>query len=160
MKPDQLYQQLKPLFNQLQLPDIPMNEQGYYSFMLEGGEVFLELTEVDTLAILAFLPLPESPGEELLLELLQANLTPDQESSLIIAADKDDAKLVIWGRLRTDNLYLDTMLPLLEQLNMTLLVISRWIENATKKEKTPQEMADKNMRLSREAEALLNRRFK
>ncbi|NIF60430.1 hypothetical protein F3J27_10885 [Enterobacter sp. Ap-916] len=111
---EQLYHKLQPLFKQLNAPGMVYNAQGYYSLTLDGGQqVFLELTENLTLAMMGLLALPDNPGEALLLELLQANLNIDQQPAITVAADKERAQLVVWAALPLDELHLDTLLPLL-----------------------------------------------
>ncbi|NIG12911.1 hypothetical protein F3J37_01675 [Pantoea sp. Al-1710] len=158
MKPEEFYKKLQPLFNQLHIPDIPLNEQGYYTFMLETGQVFLELTEVDTMVMLAFLPLPEKLTTDLLLELLQANLTPDQPSRVILAADKEDKRLCLWIDISTDKIYHEELYQMLEQLNVTMRIISRWFEETEKEKENGQQANQRNIEKSRQAEAMLNKR--
>lgn len=158
MKPDEFYQKLQPLFKQLHVPDIQMNEQGYYTFFLETGQIFLELTEVDTMVMLSFIPLPENLTTDLLLELLQANLTPDQPSRVILAADKEEKKLCLWIDISTDKIYVEELYPMLEQLNITMRIISRWFEETEKEKETGQQATQRNLEKSRQAEAMLNQR--
>ena len=158
MKPDEFYHKLQPLFKQLHVPDIQMNEQGYYTFFLETGQIFLELTEVDTMVMLSFISLPENLTTDLLLELLQANLTPDQPSRVILAADKEEKKLCLWIDISTDKIYVEELYPMLEQLNITMRIISRWFEETEKEKETGQQATQRNLEKSRQAEAMLNQR--
>jgi len=158
MKPDDFFQKLQPLFKQLQVPEIPYNEKGFYTFVLSTGQIFLELTEVNTMVMLAFLPLPENLTVDLLLELLQANLTPDQPSRIVIAADKEDKQLCLWTDISTDKIYLEEIYPMLEQLNVTLEIIGRWFEDTKKQETGSKENNQRNLERGRQAEAMLNQR--
>lgn len=158
MKPEEFFQKLQPLFRQLQVPDIEMNPQGYYTFMLETGQIFLELTEVDTMVMLSFIPLPEKLTTDLLLELLQANLTPDQPSRVILAADKEDKRLCLWIDITTDKIYLEELYAMLEQLNITMRIISRWFEETEKEKQAGQQANQRNIEKSKQAEAMLNQR--
>jgi len=155
MKPEQLYQKLQPLFRQLNVPDTEMNPHGYYSFPLESCEIFLEMTEINTLVMIAFLPMNGSPGEDMLLELLQANLTPDHDPHITIALDKEENKLVLWGSLREDEIYLEKLFPMLEKLNLTVIVIARWLNKEKKEEADKSATAEKNKMLNRQAEQFL-----
>ena len=158
MKPEEFFQKLQPLFKQLQVPDIEMNPQGYYTFMLETGQIFLELTEVDTMVMLSFIPLPEKLTTDLLLELLQANLTPDQPSRVILAADKEDKRLCLWIDITTDKIYVEELYAMLEQLNITMRIISRWFEETEKEKQAGQQANQRNIEKSKQAEAMLNQR--
>jgi len=158
MKPEEFFQKLQPLFRQLQVPDIEMNPQGYYTFMLETGQIFLELTEVDTMVMLSFIPLPEKLTTDLLLELLQANLTPDQPSRVILAADKEDKRLCLWIDITTDKIYVEELYAMLEQLNITMRIISRWFEETEKEKQAGQQANQRNIEKSKQAEAMLNQR--
>jgi len=158
MKPEEFYQKLQPLFKQLQIPDMQLNEHGYYTFMLETGQIYLELTEVDTMVMLSFIPLPENPSPDLLLELLQANLTPDQESRIIIAADKEENRLCLWIDISTDKIYIEEIYPMLEQLNITIKIISRWFEETKQQAESSKQTSQRNLEKSKQAEALLNQR--
>jgi len=158
MKPEEFFQKLQPLFKQLGIPDLPLNPNGYYTFMLETGQIYLELTEIDTMVMLSFIPLPDKPTSDLLLELLQANLTPDQATRITIAAEKDENRLCLWTTLPTDKLFIEEMYPLLEQLNMTLKIISRWFEETKQQEDSGKQASQRNLEKSRQAEAMLNQR--
>jgi len=158
MKADELFQRLQPLFKQLHIPDMPLNENGYYTFVLETGQIFLELTEVDTLVMLSFIPLPEKITTDLLLELLQANLTPDQPSRVILAADKEENRLCLWIDISTDKVYVEELYSMLEQLNVTMRIITRWFEETKQEEESGKQATQRNLEKSRQAEAMLNQR--
>lgn len=158
MNPEQLFQKLQPLFRQLRVPDMKMNPHGYYSLTLETGEVYLEKTELNTLIMIAFLPMPENPGEEMLLELLQANLTPDQESNITIAADKEENKLVLWGSLKEEDVYLEKLMMMLEKINITLAVISRWFNKLLEEDDNKKGEVEKTKFQSNQTEQFLNQR--
>jgi len=158
MNAEQLFQKLQPLFRQLRVPDMKMNPHGYYSLTLETGEVYLEKTELNTLIMIAFLPMPENPGEEMLLELLQANLTPDQESIITIAADKEENKLVLWGGLKEEEIYLEKMMMMLEKINITLAVISRWFNKLLEEDDNKKGELEKTKFQSNQTEQFLNQR--
>jgi len=160
MKPEEFHQKLQPLFKQLHIPDMPLNEHGYYTFMLETGQIYLELTEVNTMVLLSFLPLPKKLTTDLLLELLQANLTPDQPSRVILAADKEENRLCLWTDISTDKIYVEEIYPLLEHLNLTMRIITRWFEEAEQQEEGNKQTNQRNLEKSRQAEALLNQRRK
>ncbi|EJF29295.1 MULTISPECIES: CesT family type III secretion system chaperone [Enterobacteriaceae] len=156
---EQLYHKLQPLFKQLNAPGMVYNAQGYYSLTLDGGQqVFLELTENLTLAMMGLLALPDNPGEALLLELLQANLNIDQQPAITVAADKERAQLVVWAALPLDELHLDTLLPLLERLSWTLSVIGRWCQPAAPRERQAAPETEKDRLQRRQIEALMLRR--
>jgi len=158
MKPEEFFQKLQPLFRQLGVPDIPLNEHGYYTFMLETGQIYLELTEVETMVMLSFIPLPENPSSDLLLELLQANLTPDQATRIVIAAEKDENRLCLWTSIPTDKLFIEELYPLLEQLNLTMRIISRWFDETKQQEDSGKQASQRNLEKSKQAEAMLNQR--
>jgi len=158
MKPEEFYLRLQPLFKQLQVPNIEMNQHGYYTFVLETGQIFLELTEVDTMVMLSFIPLPKNLTTDLLLELLQANLTPDQPSRVILAADKEDKRLCLWIDITTDKIYVEELYAMLEQLNITMRIISRWFEETEKEKQLGMQTNQRNIEKSKQAEALLNQR--
>jgi len=156
---EQLYQKLQPLFNHLNSPTIEFNPQGYYRLTLDGGQqVYLELTENMTLAIMGMLVLPEQPGEALLLELLQANLNIDLQPAITVAADKERAQLVVWACLPLDALHFDTLLPLFERLSWTLSVIGRWCQPVVPRERQASPEVEKDRLQRRQVEALISRR--
>ncbi|RWR03574.1 hypothetical protein ED28_00900 [[Pantoea] beijingensis] len=156
---EQLYHKLQPLFKQLNVPAIELNPHGYYALTLEGGqEVFLELTENRDLVMMGMLPLPENPGEALLLELLQANLNIEQQPAIIIAADKERAQLVLWTSLPLNELHHDTLIFLFERLVLTLSVIGRWCQPAVPQGRQATTVEEKRLLQRRHVEALMSQR--
>jgi len=160
MTPEKFHSNLIPLFRQIKMPDVPVNDSYSYIVSLEPGDVYIEKTDINTLVMIAFLPIPDNPGEDMLLELLQANLTPDHGHSIVIAADKEDKKLVLWGSLTFDQLQIENLMMILEKINVTLTVIAKWFNKGNEDEQRAKEANEKKMLMNKEREEFLNRNIK